>query len=188
MQVVQQGGFRVLTKGEFVCNWTDQESAVRFVDAVTFLENFYTTDHTAETVAELERFKPIAAAYRSKKPHPQIPEEARKYQIQAENDFDERRYEDSIRHYQKALEISPWWPEGHYSLAIILGQQGSLSEADTEMKKYLELLPDAPDARKARDKMYIWEGKLESLKPHAPAVPAGQPAAPAPAPAPAAKY
>lgn len=31
------------------------------------------------------------------------------------------------------------------------------------MKKYLELMPQAPDARRAQDKIYIWEEKQASL-------------------------
>ena len=146
------------------------------------LEKYFTTDHTPETEAELAQFKPVAESYRAKKSKPAIPEDTRKFQIQAENAFDEKRYDDAVRYYQKGLEISPWWPDGHYNLALILGQQGFLPDADKEMKKYLALAPDAPDARKARDKMYIWEGKLELLVHSAPSAPAAQPPAPAPVP------
>ena len=33
------------------------------------------------------------------------------------------------------------------------------------MKKYLTLVPNAPNARAAQDKIYAWEGARESMKP-----------------------
>jgi len=160
-------------------NWdffltTRKEDAIRFVNAVMVLDKYFTTDHTAEIEAALVKFKPIAEDYRAKKPKPSIPEEVRKCQIAAENAFDEKRYDDAINYYGKGIQISPWWPEGYYNLAVLLGQEGFFSHADLEMKRYLALAPDAPDARKARDKMYVWEAKLELLPHRAPSTPAAQ--------------
>ena len=36
---------------------------------------------------------------------------------------------------------------GHYNRALILGELGNYDEAAFEMKKYLALEPEAPDAR-----------------------------------------
>jgi hypothetical protein len=161
---------------------TAKEDAIRFVNAVMSLERYFTTDHTAEIEAALAKFKPIAETYRAKKTKPVIPEDTRKFQIQAENAFDEKRYDDAIQYYQKGIETSPWWPEGHYNLAVILGQEGFLPHAEVQMKKYLALAPDASDARKARDKMYVWEAKLELLPHRAASAPSSQPTSPAPVP------
>jgi hypothetical protein len=48
-------------------------------------------------------------------------------------------------------------------MALLLEQQEFLPAAYTELKKYLALVPDAADARNARDKLYIWEVKLERM-------------------------
>jgi len=42
---------------------------------------------------------------------------------------------------------------------MILGELGNYDEAAFEMKKYLALEPDAPDARTARDQIYVWESR-----------------------------
>jgi len=38
-------------------------------------------------------------------------------------------------------------------------------EAIDHMKKYLTLVPNAPNTRAAQDKIYAWEGARESMKP-----------------------
>lgn len=167
--------FHVTLENGCVSAWDDQETAARFVDATLAVEKYYTTDHTAEIQADLVNFKPVADKYRAQKPRPGISEEARKFQVQAENAFDEKRYDDAIHFYGKALEIAPWWPDGHYNLALVLGHEEEFAEADAEMKKYLALVPDASDARKAKDQVYVWEGKLELMPHHAaPVTPAKQ--------------
>jgi hypothetical protein len=55
------------------------------------------------------------------------------------------------------LDIAPWWPEGHFNRALIMGETKKYWDAMREMKRYLLLVPDAPDARAAQDKIYQWE-------------------------------
>lgn len=162
LTVVENYQFRVQLTNGCTPEWNDRDSAVQFVNGALSLEKYFMMDHSAEIEAEISQFKSVAENYRSKHPRPGISEEARRYQVQAENAFDEKRYDDAVLDYRKALEIAPWWPDGRYNLALLLGQKGNFLEADIEMKKYLELAPDAPDARKARDKTYVWEGKLPS--------------------------
>ncbi len=56
------------------------------------------------------------------------------------------------------------WAIGYFNLALLLAEEERYSEAILNMKKYLELQPNAPDARKAQDKIYIWEDKENSLQ------------------------
>ena len=68
----------------------------------------------------------------------------------------------AIAEYAAALKIFPYWPEGHYNLAILAAEIGGRPGYDiaiAQMKKYLELAPDAPDARAARDSIIVWEDK-----------------------------
>ncbi len=53
------------------------------------------------------------------------------------------------------------WPAGWFNLAIIYAEQNNYAEATDRMKHYLELLPDAPDAKDAREQMIIWEDKAK---------------------------
>ena len=40
---------------------------------------------------------------------------------------------------------------------LVPGKLGQYGEAIQHMNKYLALAPDAPDARAARDKIYVWQ-------------------------------
>jgi tetratricopeptide (TPR) repeat protein len=59
--------------------------------------------------------------------------------------------------YRQAIEAAPWWPEGHYTLALLACQNPGDSFAreaepkiSTEKSTYLALAPDGPDAAHAR--------------------------------------
>lgn len=64
--------------------------------------------------------------------------------------------------YERIIESAPWWPDGHYALALLACQHplmyafGELSNQDSgwiagrEMNAYLALIPDGPDAVRAR--------------------------------------
>jgi hypothetical protein len=45
-----------------------------------------------------------------------------------------------------------------------LGEVGNFNTAVIEMKRYLLLVPDAPNTRAAQDKIYIWEGKANAAQ------------------------
>src|ERR1700726_2374332 len=47
--------------------------------------------------------------------------------------------------YAKALEIAPWWPEGHFNRALVFSNIRDFAGAVDEMQRYLALVPDAPD-------------------------------------------
>jgi tetratricopeptide (TPR) repeat protein len=88
-----------------------------------------------------------------------LPEEANKYKVQAESAVRDKEFDDAADLYAKALRIAPWWPAGHFNRALVLSETGDYGEAMREMKHYLQLAPDAPNARAAQDKIYTWERK-----------------------------
>jgi len=45
-------------------------------------------------------------------------------------------------------------------MALLCAQGNRFKSAIDYMKKYLLLVPDAPDARSAQDKVYEWEAML----------------------------
>jgi tetratricopeptide (TPR) repeat protein len=116
----------------------------------------------AESAQEVEGFRAVVAQYRAANPKPDFPEAARRFRVQAESAFTEKRIDDAESLYGKALDAAPWWPQGRFNRALILGELGRYTEATREMKKFLSLVPDAPNARQAQDKIYVWEGKAGS--------------------------
>ena len=126
-------------------------------------DNLYVIQKALENLTEklnkeLALFEPIAAEYRSLSVKPQISEEQRRLVVQA-NAYNQRKdYAGAIDRYNKTLGINPTsYPEAYFNLALLHEQQRLYSFAITYMKKYLMLVPDAPDARGAQDKIYEWE-------------------------------
>lgn len=99
----------------------------------------------------------IARMLRKMPGKPALPEEARKFGVQATSLVEKKRYDEATALYQKALEIAPWWAEGHFNRALVLSNQKRFPEAIAEMKNFVILAPDSADARAAQDKLYEWE-------------------------------
>lgn len=110
---------------------------------------------------EQREFDAAARGYRAAASKPALPEEARRYKVQAEEAINEKDFESAAGLFHKALAVAPWWPEGRFNLALVLSETGGHKEAIVEMKRYLALVPNAPDAREAQDKIYAWERKAQ---------------------------
>ncbi|MBI5316076.1 MAG: tetratricopeptide repeat protein [Nitrospirae bacterium] len=104
----------------------------------------------------------IARVLRKMPSKPALPEEARKFGVQATSLVERKRYEEAVALYKKALEIAPWWAEGHFNRALVLANQNRFHEAIAGMKHFVLLTPDSADARAAQDKLYEWELETNS--------------------------
>lgn len=110
---------------------------------------------------ELEVFKEKAKAWRALPAKPPLPESANRYRVLAEDAFKEKDFYKAIDYYNKGLEIYPLWPAGQFNAALICGELKLYTEAVGHMQRYLALVPDAKDAKAAREKIYIWEEKAK---------------------------
>lgn len=108
-----------------------------------------------------DAFQEVVTKYLAANPKPVMPEVARKYKVQAEFAVQEKRIDQAVEFYGKALDVVPWWPEGHYNLALVLAEKKKYRDALREMQRYLLLVPEAPEARAAQDKIYQWESVAE---------------------------
>ncbi len=134
----------------------------RFEAALRFLVRKEQEDWEAKAAAKFEEFKPKAAAWRQQAIKPEMPEEAHRHQVLAENAFQSKDLGKAMAEYVAGLQVFPCWPEGHYNLAMLAGEIGSRPGYDIavhHMKEYVELMPDAPDARAAKDSIIVWEDK-----------------------------
>ncbi len=132
------------------------EEARRFSDALFVLRRVYMTGQSSQDAA---RFEEVAARYRSTSTKPEFPESARRYRVQAEAAVRDKEFDEAADFYAEALNLAPWWPEGRFNRALILGELKEYAEAAVEMKRYLALVPEAGNARAAQDKIYEWEGR-----------------------------
>lgn len=128
-------------------------------------DNLYVIRHTLENLTEKQNkslllFEPIAAEYRLLSVKPTITEDERRLIVQANESTQEKQYDLAIDLYNKIIERNPTsYPAAYFNLALLYEQQRYYTFAITSMKKYLMLVPEAPDARSAQDKIYGWELK-----------------------------
>lgn len=85
----------------------------------------------------------------------------RRVQVQVESALKEHRVREAGILYRDALKSAAGWPEGHFNLALLFGDLEFYTDAINEMRRYLFLVPTAPDARAAQDKIYEWERKTQ---------------------------
>jgi len=115
----------------------------------------FTAPAFSDTAAD--SFQEVVTKYLSADPKPRLPEEAHKFQVQAEFAIQQKRFDLAAQLFAQALEIAPWWPAGHFNRALILGELKQYEGAMLEMKRYLMLTPNAPDARASQEQIYQWE-------------------------------
>jgi tetratricopeptide (TPR) repeat protein len=61
------------------------------------------------------------------------------------------KFDKAVEEYRKALKINPDFPNGHRNLGVVLAfDLHNKEEGIKEFKKYLELVPNAPDAATIR--------------------------------------
>ena len=136
------------------------DACERFYRALLFLQERARRHSSAASGIADSRFAEIAEEYKRADPKPQFPEAARKFRVQAESAVRDQQLDDAADLYEEALHVAPWWPEGRFNRALILGELKEYREAMGEMRKYLALVPGTSNARAAHDKIYEWEGKV----------------------------
>lgn len=147
---------------------TRKNGTMRLADAVYALRHY-----RLEEAALDNNFQEVAAHYLALPVKPTLPEDVRKYRVQAEFAAKQKRYDDAIRFYSEGLKLAPWWSQGHFNRALLLAERRRFRDAAIAMNKYLKLEPNAPDARAAQDKIYQWESITQVAPAASPARPGG---------------
>jgi tetratricopeptide (TPR) repeat protein len=135
-------------------SWSDFNTAQSFADAIYFMRQKYLS---AKSNDDFARFELVASEYRALKVKPAVPEEQRKYLVQANSMTQMRNYVEAIKLYDKAIAMYQTNPAVYYNQALLFAQIKQYDSAINRMKKYLMLVPNAADARSAQDKIYEWE-------------------------------
>jgi tetratricopeptide (TPR) repeat protein len=137
-------------------SWS-QADAERVVNALKVLVQDARQDLDEKLAVKFDKFKLTCQSSRPLQQGPAMPEEARRLRVLAENDYRSHDLDKASDEYLDALTIYPCWPEGQFNVASILGELGFYTGALQHMRYYLELVPDAPDARANKDKMIVWQ-------------------------------
>jgi hypothetical protein len=139
-------------------SWS-QSDAQAAADALKTLVLDARSHLDASNAAALETFKQTCQGW-SAQTAPAMPDEARQHQATAESDYARSDLDDAGDEYLAAMRIYPCWPEGLHKRAEILGATGWYTGAIDGMRRYLILLPNAPDAQTARNQIAVWQRKM----------------------------
>lgn len=112
--------------------------------------------------AQEAAFANAAEFYRNASVKPVPGENVRRYQVMAEDAIRQKQFSVAVQDYKEGLKIAPWWPQGHFNAAMVLGELHFYDEAIAQMQKYLVLVPDAPNARAAQDQIYRWQSEAQA--------------------------
>lgn len=137
----------------------DRDRAERFNAALRLLAQQAIHNLDAALATEFEKFEPQAQAWRALPEKPKMPDDAYTHKVLAEAAYDDHDVMKAFLEYNLALQKFPTWPEGQFNLALIGGELKRYRGAVFHMKEYLALVPEAPDAQAARDKMILWQDK-----------------------------
>jgi len=72
-------------------------------------------------------------------------------------------YEDAIRELEQAVSFAPDWPAPYFNLGYVQKEAGKYQDALNNYQKYLELVPNAPDAAQVQAEIDQIEYKLEKV-------------------------
>lgn len=142
---------------EFYLKIYNTNLGVQVADAVYVLQQAATDEALKKDESNFER---ALHSYQNAATKPTISEGVRRFKVQAETSVREKRFGDAAEFYESALNIAPWWPEGHFNRALVLAEVGDFETAVVEMNRYIRLAPDAPNIRAVQDNIYEWESKV----------------------------
>lgn len=135
----------------------EQEKTGRNGEALGLFSQAYRTALTP--VQSLDVIKAMAHLIRAMPGKPTLPEDVRKFDVEAVGAVNDKKLADAADFYSQAIDVAPWYPDNHYNRGYVLGEIGDLPAAIQEMKYYLVLAPNARDARAVQDNIYDWERK-----------------------------
>jgi tetratricopeptide (TPR) repeat protein len=136
------------------------ESAGRLTEALSdYAEALKVAD---DATAALIRQR-VAVVIKGEPSLTELPEEARKSAMHGDLLIKDGRFDEALGEYRAAIERAPLNPKLRLTTALIHGELKDYRAAIRSMNVFLQLSPDAPNARAAQDEIYKWEFRLEEL-------------------------
>ena len=150
--------YKIHFPGQISFVFEDLPDAQRFADDLFVIQQALQKQRDER----LALFQAKASQYRGMKVKPPVSEEQRKYIVQANAANVQKDYAGAIDLYGKVIDVDPVsYPEAYFNLALLSAQTQRFKTAIAYMRQYLQLVPDAKDARSAQDKIYEWEFLLQ---------------------------
>lgn len=96
-----------------------------------------------------------------------VPREAQKHMNRgmaaAEMAKSPAEYEEAVREFEEAARLASGWPAPYFNLGYVQNETGNYQEALDNYRKYLKLVPNAPDAEQVQAEIDQIEYKLEKI-------------------------
>ncbi len=165
MVLVDQGciGNSIARNGGHTCTveWHTRQEAETFAYLLSMLKQhaMQEKEKFAAEPALFADFQEKAKTWRALAVKPPLPETVQRCRIMAEDAFKNRDFEKAAEYYEQGLQIEPLWPQGRHNAAWLYAELKDYQSAVLHIKRYLEVAPDAANAKQARDMLYLWEGK-----------------------------
>jgi tetratricopeptide (TPR) repeat protein len=102
----------------------------------------------------------VASLLKTRPELAELPEEARRRALGGDVFVNEGRFDRALIEYQAAIGIAPLNPQLHFNAALLCSQVKDFKRAIGHMTIYLQLVPDAPNARAAKDEIVKWGSSL----------------------------
>jgi|GEM_PF-6385550 len=107
-----------------------------------------------------QKFLGLCSTYIDNKTTAPLSEEARQHQLLSQDAASRNDMDKALDEADKEVDAAPCWAQGRYDAALLEAQVGYYPVAVQNMKKYLLLRPDAPNAQAVRDQILIWNGRM----------------------------
>jgi hypothetical protein len=139
---------------------TNSPEIKKFVDALEVLKKNAKSPVGAEE-QEMSEFHTRAMQWRALAEKPALPDAVHREEVLAKNSIQvDQNPEVALAHFEKGLSIEPLWPAGQLGAATICGELQRYECAVMHAERFLDMVPDAPQAETLRDKLIIWKDKL----------------------------
>ncbi len=115
----------------------------------------------SDTQSEKEIMIKAATIIKAASKLAELPEEARKYSLRGEILKKDGKPDEAIKEINQAIKLAPFVPKLYYDAAFAYGEGKNYTSAIRYANIYLDLYPDAPNAREVKDEIYKWEYRLE---------------------------
>ncbi|MGE5624482.1 MAG: tetratricopeptide repeat protein [Bacillota bacterium] len=137
-----------------------QADAQQIADALRVLVLDGRQKLDAVFAARYQKFLGLCQTWLESKTAAPVPEVARQHQLLARDAMSRNDTDKAVDEYDAALLAAPCWAEGRYQAALVEAQMGYYAVAVQDMKKYLLLSPNTPNAQAARNQILIWNGRM----------------------------
>ena len=111
--------------------------------------------------AQLDSFTQMTADWRKLFLKPPLSDEVSRERLLAEDAAQRNDTSDALEDYLLGVDRDPTWAQGWFNAALLYAEQKNYEDAVFSMKHYLILLPDAPDAPAAKEKVVLWRTKAQ---------------------------